>query len=64
MTLVEIEDISSLLASGGIGRVLITFANSSEPDQNLQCISPDLDPNRLTLWKCSQKAFWRKKVNH
>ena len=29
--------------------LLITFANSLDPDQDRQNISPDLDPNCLTL---------------
>ena len=28
---------------------LITFANSFDPDQDRHGVSPDLDPNRLTL---------------
>ena len=28
--------------------LLITFANSLDPDQDRQNIGPDLDPNRLT----------------
>ena len=30
------------------GRLLITFANSLDPDQDRQNVGPDLDPNRLT----------------
>ena len=30
-------------------RLLITFANSLDPDQAKQNVGPDLDPNRLTL---------------
>ena len=30
-------------------RLLITFANSLDPDQDQQNVGPDLDPNRLTL---------------
>ena len=29
--------------------LLITFANSLDPDQAQRCIRPDLDPNCLTL---------------
>ena len=30
-------------------RLLITFANSLDPDQDRRSVGPDLDPNRLTL---------------
>ena len=36
-------------ASGGICRVMILFANSSDPDQDWQNVGPDLDPNFLTF---------------
>ena len=29
--------------------MLITFANSLDPDQDRQNVGPDLDPNRLSL---------------
>ena len=32
--------------------LLITFANSSDPDQARQNVGPDLDPNCLTLINC------------
>ena len=41
-------------------RQLITFANSLEPDQVQQYVSPDLDSNLLTLWYCSWKNFLKK----
>ena len=37
------------LARGNLCSLLITFANSLEPDQDQQNLGPDLDPNRLTL---------------
>ena len=40
---------NSYLASGDFCRLLITFANSLDPDQDRQKVSPDLDPNSLTL---------------
>ena len=40
----------SFLASGDVCRLLITFANSLDPDQDRQNVGPDLDPNHLTLW--------------
>ena len=36
-------------ASDDFCRLLITFANSLDPDQDLQNVGPDLDPNRLAL---------------
>ena len=39
--------------------LLITFANSLDPDQDGQNVHPDLDPNCLTLWQCSWKYFWK-----
>ena len=37
-------------ASGDFCCLLITFANSLDPDQDQQNVGPDLDPNCLTLW--------------
>ena len=37
------------VGSGDFGRLLITFANSLNPDQDRHNVGPDLDPNRLTL---------------
>ena len=34
----------SMLTSGDFCRLLITFANSLEPDQDRQYVGPDLDP--------------------
>ena len=39
----------SLPACAGCCGLLITFANSLYPDQDRQNVSPDLDPNCLTL---------------
>ena len=36
-------------AIGYFYRLLITFANSLDPDQDRQNVGPDLDPNALTL---------------
>ena len=42
---------NSLPASGDFCHLLITFANSWDPDQARQKVGPDLDPNCLTpLW--------------
>ena len=48
---------NSVLASGDFCRLLITFANSFDPDQDRQNVGPDLDPNCLTLWWYSRKNF-------
>ena len=40
---------NSFLASDNICSLLIAFANSLDPDQDLQNVDPDLDPNGLTL---------------
>ena len=39
---------NSLPASGNFYHLLITFANSLDPDQARQNVGPDLDPNCLT----------------
>ena len=39
----------SFLASGGFGHLLITFANSLDPDLAQQNVNPVMDPNPLTL---------------
>ena len=46
------SDINYFLASGDFCILLITFANSLDPDQDRQndSVSPDLDPNHLTLF--------------
>ena len=36
------------LASSDFCQLLITFANSLDPDQDQQNVGPDLDSNRLT----------------
>ena len=36
--------------SGDFCRLLITFANSLDPDQAWQNVGPDLNPNCLTFW--------------
>ena len=40
---------SSFLARGDFCRLLMTIANSLNPDQDQQNVGPDLGPNRLTL---------------
>ena len=35
---------------GDFSRLMINFANSLNQDQGQEIVSPDLDPNRLTLW--------------
>ena len=39
---------NSFLVSRDFFGLLITFANSLDPDQDRQNVSPDLDPNCLT----------------
>ena len=41
--------IISFLANGDFCCMMITLANSLNPDQNRRNIDPDKDPNRLTL---------------
>ena len=41
--------IPSSVDSGEFCRLLITFANGLDPDQDRQNVGPDLDPNHLTL---------------
>ena len=43
------HQITPFLASGNFCRLLITFANSLERDQERQNVGHDLDPNCLTL---------------
>ena len=37
--------VNSVLASGDFCRLLITFANNLDPDQDRQNVGPDLNPN-------------------
>ena len=50
---------NSFPASGNFCPLLITFANSLDPDQAWQNVGPDMDPNCLTLWWNSWKIFWK-----
>ena len=43
--------------------LLITFANSLDPDQYQQNVSPDLDPNSLTLDSVPERIFVKKLYN-
>ena len=45
----ESKLISSCLASCPFCRLLVTFADSLDADQDLQNVGPDLDQNNLTL---------------
>ena len=47
-------------ASGDFCRLLITFANSLDPNQARQNVGPDLVPNCLTFWWYSYKIFFEK----
>ena len=47
--LLEDVTVNSFLASSKFCHLPITFANSLDPDQDRQNISPDLDPNQLAL---------------
>ena len=56
------QSINSFPASGDFRHLLITFANSLDPDQARQNIRPDLDQNCLTLWWYSWKIFLKSKI--
>ena len=43
------EDLDQTSSETDFCRLLITSANCLDPDQDLQNVGPDLDPNRLTL---------------
>ena len=55
--------LNSFLASDSFHRLLITFANSLDPDQDRQNVGLDLDPNCLTLKEFFSKKFILKKVS-
>ena len=52
--------VNSFHAKGNFCHLLITFANSLDPDQEWQKVGPDLDSNCLTLCKYSRKIFLEK----
>ena len=54
------DECLSISLLGVTCRLLITFANSLDPDQDQQNIGPDLDPNSLTLI-VFMKDFFKKK---
>ena len=45
----DLSVINSFLAFGNFCRLLLTFANSLDSDQNQQNVCPDLEPNYLAL---------------
>ena len=51
--------LNSFPTSGNFCHLLITFANSLDPDKARQNIGPDLDSNCLTFWWYSWKNFWK-----
>ena len=51
--------ISSFHASGNFCHLLITFANSLEPEQDWHNVGSGLVPNGLTLWECSWKKLFK-----
>ena len=53
---------NSFLANCDFCHLLITLANSLDPDQDRQNVGPDLDPNCLTLWWYSWKNFRKKLI--
>ena len=54
-----------MLASHKCCCLLITFANSLDPDQAQQNVRPDLYIQTIWHWKYSWNNFWRKKkLNH
>ena len=57
----KISIINSLPASGNVCNLLMTFANSLDPDQDRKDVGPDLDPNCLTLIVLLKEFF--KKVD-
>ena len=53
--------LDSFFTSGDFCRLLITFANSSDPDQGQQNVVPDLDPNCLSIPTVFLKEFFNSK---
>ena len=54
--------LNSFIASDDFCRLLLTFANSLDPDQDQLDIGPDLDPNWLTSERILfEKANFEKK---
>ena len=57
MCLRKLHMVNSLLASGNFCYLLITFANSLNPDQDRHNVGPDLDPNCLSLMVFLKEFF-------
>ena len=53
----------TLPTSGNFCHLLITFANSFDPDQARQNVGPDLDPNCLTMFDGIEKHPAFKELN-
>ena len=54
------HNVSSFLGSGQFRRLLITFTSSMDPDQGIQNIGPDLDPNCFDTLMIFLKIYFRK----
>ena len=57
MCLRKLHMVNSLLTSGNFCYLLITFANSLNPDQDRHNVGPDLDPNCLSLMVFLKEFF-------
>ena len=56
-TVSHFAEFNFFLASCKFSHLLVTFANSLDPDQARQNVGPDLDPNRFTVSKNFLKKF-------
>ena len=55
--------VNSFLASGSFCRLLITFANSLDPDQDGHSVGPDLDPSWVFLNDFFEEVYFEEKVS-
>ena len=56
------DSVNTSPASGDFCRLLITFANSLDPDQARQNVGPDLDPYCLTFMAFLKGKQFKKRV--
>ena len=59
---IQQNSVNSFPACAKFCRLLITFANSLDPDQAWHNVRPDLDPNCLTLWWYSWMIVLKKLI--
>ena len=59
---ISLACLNSLSANSELCRLLITFANSLDPDQDWQNVSPDLDQNCWHSDRVPERIVWNELI--